>query len=444
MLKELKLTNFRAFDEEVTLRVRPITVLIGRNSAGKSSIIKFLLMLQQSLGTNAGDFLVSDGSRVRLGEFSHLRNSHRRLLALRFKLCFETLDLPDQAQRAAIDALKRVRPFVDPFTEESRFEFTVPGPDHESEVQAAIPAEVLVEGRVSYSRAGQFGIHRAIVQQGQTRLHEELGSLRNVDVRLLRFPSRSNQLEDTLRRVLADRYLEPIRYEIESFRHLEPVREESTRVIIAASPPPNDVGQRGQFAMPHLQRLLDSHNQNYNHQQASFVREHLTNIAGVSDVQFSSGNRGYVAHAKAVNQSTGAESYLADFGFGVGQCLPIIVQGALTPKNHLLIVEQPEAQLHPSAQIEMGSFFAKLWTERQVYSLIETHSSQIILRLRRLIAKGELRAEDVSIAYLHANDTGTPRIKNLDLDANGNLEKGLPMEFFGADIIESMKMGLKQ
>ena len=48
MLTELKLSNFRIFNDEVTVRFRPITVLIGRNSSGKSSIIKFLLMLQQS------------------------------------------------------------------------------------------------------------------------------------------------------------------------------------------------------------------------------------------------------------------------------------------------------------------------------------------------------------------------------------------------------------
>ena len=35
MLTELKLSNFRIFDDEVTVRFRPITVLIGRNSSGK-------------------------------------------------------------------------------------------------------------------------------------------------------------------------------------------------------------------------------------------------------------------------------------------------------------------------------------------------------------------------------------------------------------------------
>ena len=112
--------------------------------------------------------------------------------------------------------------------------------------------------------------------------------------------------------------------------------------------------------------------------------------------------------------------------------------------QQLLMIEQPEAQLHPTAQIEMGSFFAELWTKRKVMSLVETHSSQIITRLRRLIAKGDLPAEHVSLAYLYVDDEGMPSVKNLDVDSSGNLEKGLPMEFFGADILESMKLGLRQ
>ena len=72
MLTELKLSNFRIFDDEVTVRFRPITVLIGRNSSGKSSIIKFLLMLQQSAEYGRSQFLTPEGSRVSLGAFRAL------------------------------------------------------------------------------------------------------------------------------------------------------------------------------------------------------------------------------------------------------------------------------------------------------------------------------------------------------------------------------------
>ena len=435
MLTELSLQNFRIFDEEVRLRLRPITILIGRNSAGKSSLIKFLLMLQQSLGRTEGDFLVSDGNRVKLGAFSELRNSMRRVgrVNLEFGLQFKTTDLPEERQRLLIAASQQVRPQTDPYSGETRFSFSVARAEKQEAVHEEA-ATVNVEGKVSYGRR-QIGKHRVLAHVGEEKVYDESGSIKNPDVRLLRFPPRSSEPHHTVARVLADRYLDPVRYELGAIRHLEPVREESTRVIAAAAPPEHDVGQRGQFAMPHLQRVLQRDDED-----AEFVREHVQRIANVADIRFQTSGRGYVAHAKAVNEATGTESYLSDFGFGVGQALPVIVQGAITPHEHLMIVEQPEAQMHPNAQLEMGTLFAGLWSDRRVYSLVETHSSQIILRLRHHIKRGDLSPDDLSIAYVHVNDDKAAVIKNLDVDEEGNLESGLPMEFFGGDIREALAM----
>jgi predicted ATPase len=151
---------------------------------------------------------------------------------------------------------------------------------------------------------------------------------------------------------------------------------------------------------------------------------------------------------RATNAETGASCLLADFGFGVSQCLPIFIQGAMHDPNQLLIVEQPEAQLHPTAQLELGSFFAELWQKHRVPSLIETHSGNILLRLRKLVAKGALRPEEISIAYFtieNVKQENMPSfksvvVKNLDIRFDGSLEKGLPMEFFGADILEALEM----
>ena len=55
-----------------------------------------------------------------------------------------------------------------------------------------------------------------------------------------------------------------------------------------------------------------------------------------------------------------AEVSLSCFGFGVSQCIQVFVQGLLMESDTQLIVEQPEARIHPTAQIEMGSFFVDL------------------------------------------------------------------------------------
>ena len=84
MFKQLKIANFRGFNKEVTMNFAPITVLIGHNNAGKSSTIKFLLMLQQSIGPRRSGFLVSRGETVNLGLFHNLRNA----LCNKDRLCF--------------------------------------------------------------------------------------------------------------------------------------------------------------------------------------------------------------------------------------------------------------------------------------------------------------------------------------------------------------------
>ena len=62
MITNIRLSNFRAFQSAVDVRLRPITVLIGKNSAGKSSLIKFLLILRQSLESQSDQFFVTDSN----------------------------------------------------------------------------------------------------------------------------------------------------------------------------------------------------------------------------------------------------------------------------------------------------------------------------------------------------------------------------------------------
>ena len=175
-----------------------------------------------------------------------------------------------------------------------------------------------------------------------------------------------------------------------------------------------------------------------------FILPHLRDIADIEGIEFKKGSR-YLSQAFAKNRTTKASVPIADYGFGVSQCLPILVQGVIMPPLTSLMVEQPEAQLHPTAQLELGGFFADLWNERRVGSIVETHSGNILLRLRRLIARGGLSHEDVSVAFftVDENDENKPIIKNLDINEDGSMEPGLPMEFFGADVIEGLSLGAR-
>ncbi len=449
MLTRIKLKNFRAFREEIDVRIRPITILIGRNSAGKSTLIKFLLMLQQTLESSEGDFFATEGRHVSLGTFSDLKNSLSRSNSFQFTLELKTNDLPDPAIQQIREQLQQSKPVkslegdVTNLNIKLTTSLTIPEKNPVTDetsvrVEATVPAEKLtadfcVVGTIPYGKKTNAKHTVTCTIAGKRVMEKKENNIRRT--RFLSFPLPNNPV-DIIKSAFDNLYLDGIRHEIISLRHLSPVREESERSVILGSPPPDDVGHRGEYAMPHLQRLLDEGGE-----RADFVLKHIESVVDIEDVKFKPQVKGFIPEFRAKNKLTGAEAYLADFGFGVSQCIPIFVQGALLNKGQLLIVEQPESQIHPTAQLEMGSFFAELWTERGVPSIVETHSENIILRLRNLIARKKLNSQDVTIAYFDIKDNYV-RVKNLDVNSDGSFDKGLPMEFFGADIIEALYIDL--
>jgi len=448
MLTSIKLKNFRAFQQDIDVRIRPITILIGRNSAGKSTLIKFLLMLQQTLESSEsseGEFFSTEGRHVSLGTFKDLKNTKSRNNRFQFNLNLKTNYLPDpriqrirediQQSKAtpkiednSIDLSIKLNRFSTFITEDSLGQTTSLKTDSQITADESI-ADFCIVGSIPYT--GKKAKHTVTCKiAGKKILHKEETNLRRT--RFLKFPLPNDPVE-ILKSAFDNLYLDVVKDEIISMRHLSPVREESERSIILGSPPLDDVGHRGEYAMPHLKRLLTDGGE-----KANFVLRHIESVIDIEDVKFKSQVKGFIPEFRAKNKLTGAESYLADFGFGVSQCIPIFVQGALLNRGQLLIVEQPEAQIHPTAQLAIGSFFAELWTKWGVPSLIETHSSNLILRLRRLVSDKLLKAEDISVAFFYVEDEMV-KVKNLAIRDNGSLEKGLPMEFFGADVLEALE-----
>lgn len=439
MLTELKLTNFRIFDDEVTVRFRPITVLIGRNSSGKSTIIKFLLMLRQSMGPGKTQFLSPEGDLVNLGVFAELKNALTRKRNLQFELTANSLSLrlPPDISRY-LGSPEKVDPGKLVYKTDAAVSYSGnSGRDSVSySVMAGIGGESFLSADIPKGSGLKFWDYPPPPDGLDTPLEiDEENEESRKD-----FLERLEKRRETLQYLFEQRVIiDTIRHEVAVLRHLTPVRAEAERVIVASPPPIDSVGQKGQYALPHLQRMMAENRENY-----AFLLPHLEGVAGLEEVAFKTFTRPRrISQAFAKNKTTGANVHIADYGFGVSQCLPIFVQGAIMPAYTTLMVEQPEAQLHPTAQLEMGSYFADLWQRRKVGSIIETHSDNILLRLRRLVAKGELLPEDVSVAYFtfDENNRGMPIVRNLDINLDGSMEAGLPMEFFGADVIEGLKLG---
>ena len=127
----------------------------------------------------------------------------------------------------------------------------------------------------------------------------------------------------------------------------------------------------------------------------------------------------------------GPKVNLMDVGYGVSQALPVIVQSALRRQNSLLLMQQPEVHLHPRGQAALGTFFAELVAAGDTTALIETHSDSLVDRVRYEVSQGTIKPEDVLILFFHKPKMET-EVYPIEIDAMGNID-GAPdcyREFF--------------
>lgn len=86
-------------------------------------------------------------------------------------------------------------------------------------------------------------------------------------------------------------------------------------------------------------------------------------------------------------------------GFGYSYVLPILVAGLTATEGDILIVENPEAHLHPRAQSVLGKFMSWIARYKGVQLFVETHSEHIVNSFRVLVAQETLTPDDVNILF---------------------------------------------
>jgi len=108
---------------------------------------------------------------------------------------------------------------------------------------------------------------------------------------------------------------------------------------------------------------------------------------------------------------------IADVGFGVSQALPVVVALNVAQPGQLVYIEQPEIHLHPRAQAAMAELLADA-ARRGVLVVAETHSSILIRKVQTLVAQGKLQPEIVKLHWFERKD-GVTTIRSTDLDERG-------------------------
>lgn len=131
---------------------------------------------------------------------------------------------------------------------------------------------------------------------------------------------------------------------------------------------------------------------------------------------------------------------LIDTGEGVSQCLPVLTALAMARRHReherpsIVAIEEPEAHLHPTLQRALAERVCDVARDAAPRIVLETHSEHVLLAVRLEVVKRRLRPEDVVLYWVRQLDDGSSTADRIELDEEGRFHGNWPPEAFQQDI----------
>jgi predicted ATPase len=432
MFEALRLKNFRGFADTGEVDLACLTIIVGPNNAGKSSLLHSLLLLRQTVETRRLDEpLVTSGSFVDVGSFDDIvrggsanphrsigiglrasRNfidqegaewGHKESLANRLELDFELDRIANQIR------LKQSR-----FLRDSDLRVGVRW-DEGTQGYRLQPA-ALAKG----ASANMYNFLPAVDRSQRT--------LESLDVESL-----TKWSESLAQRTIWLQLLQ-------SIDHIAPLRIPVPRYTVLGRTA-GSVSTAGGEAL--LNSLRSSERSNSAEpvrlisQLDYWVSKRFQMLARLRLLDVDKAGR--ILALLGDERGGFKDINIANMGEGISQMLPVIASVVTAQANSCLLVEQPEIHLHPAAQADLGDLFVDSVTDQNgPQFLVETHSEHLLLRIRRRVAEGRLSPDKVSVLYVErAGRKHT--VRRLPLDEQGSFSTW-PAGFFEEGYSEALRL----
>lgn len=445
-VKEVILQDVRCFDGAQRGTLRPITLLVGENSTGKSTFLGCYTVLQRILtgrGVNFRGGLDFNEEPFYFGAFRDIVRSRRgrggRIDQFQIGFVFPPIgresDVPCEflATFSERDSQPVVSSFLWRFDAESYLEIgrsesdriVVRVPNHEVKVKlpfrnAALMVEALFE------------------DEYRTFLNPNFEPIVDYLYTLIPGPGRTTE-----RPLPAGRFwaLSP---PLPDLIPVAPLRSKPKRTYDPVGETASPDGEHVPMLMMRLDHTAKSHWNALHDGLVKFGRQ-----SGLfSDIKVRRhGRQMSDPFQLQVKVRSGSHANIMDVGYGVSQSLPILVdvmaahesalgRGMLRPEavGRAFLLQQPEVHLHPRGQAELASLFVESFKRSGNHFLVETHSDYIVDRVRISVRKGILKGDDVSILYF-APKGNAVSVHNMTLDNDGNLRGAPPgyRDFFARE-----------
>ncbi len=412
MLTELKLTNFKAWRDTGTIELKPVTMLLGTNSSGKSSLIQSLLLLKQTvlspdrtIHLNLGGDEVND--LFNFGDFDNLLK-HGTSSPRQFSL--------NLTFKATCSSRIKEGTFRCSYGQTSAGGIAV------QELQLTTDSR-----RFRAIRRDRGAYSLLVDDETQPR-----GKGRHfAPERSIALPAEAIALLALDGPVIEDLSL-AIRRELENIIYLGPLRRKPERDYVWNKSKPGDVGSDGHRAVDVLLASALSKGDEQNEIIAG-VSSWLARMKVADKLEVR--QLGRSTRYEVVVHRDGVAANLRDVGIGISQVLPVLTVAHFAPPGSTVLLEEPEIHLHPLAQSVLAELFVEISRRRKVQFVVETHSEHLFRRMQTLIAQKKTNTQNCAMLFVERNKADAV-LRPLDVDKFGSV-KNWPVNFFGDSVGEA-------
>jgi len=413
MLTEIQLKNFKAWRDTGAVPLRPVTMLLGTNSSGKSSLIQSLLLLKQtvlspdrSIHLNLGGDEVND--LFNFGDFDNVLSTSANRDARQFEIAF-------RFRRPRSD---RVR--------EGEFSCS-----YGKTSSGAVAVQELKLGmadlrlRVVRRDKGAFSLFLNDESQpiGKSRDYAPERSIALPPAAIVALGAHGSDVQDLS---LA------IRRELEDLRYLGPLRRKPERDYVWNKTSPGDIGSDGNKTMDAL--LASAFLKDVEQANVLQVVSNWLWRMKVAD-RIEARQVGRSTRFELIVSHDGVEATIRDVGIGLSQVLPVLTLAHFAPEGSTIILEEPEIHLHPLAQAVLAELFVETSKQRNIQFIVETHSEHLFRRLQTMIAEQRVGSEDCAMYFVERGH-GQALLRTLQMDEFGAV-RNWPENFFGDSVGEA-------
>ena len=399
-IRSIAVQGFKCLAKESRIEIRPLTVLAGANSSGKSTIMQPLLLMKQTLQASYDPgALLLNGPNVKLTSVDQLVPRPH-------------VDLGNHAFTFSVESPKGLT---------HRITYS-PSEDREIEIQEMYIDRDFEDARSIHLTPGRKG---ADLQTDLSRLLP--------DESVPEPPEGTQLVIDRYRCFLAFTFeviagdessfvipkfgLFPSDY-LERMIHVPGLRGNPERIYERTASGPPFPGTFEKYVATIIADWIKSDDDRRSKLETELAQLGMTrevSVRRVNDAELE-----LLVGRLPGGRSRGQDLVnVADVGFGVSQVLPVLVALLVADRGQLVYVEQPELHLHPRAQYALAKIMADE-AKRGVKVVAETHSALLLLGIRTLLAKGDLDPDLVKLHWFSRDpEDGTTMIHPADLDENG-------------------------